>query len=56
MEIRQIQSFIMITQEGSFSKAAEILGYSSLRLPYRFVFWRMSWDLSCLTVSASGFL
>ena len=28
MEIRQIQSFIMITQEGSFSKAAEILGYS----------------------------
>ena len=27
MEIRQIQSFIMITQEGSFSKAAEILGY-----------------------------
>ena len=28
MELRQIQSFIMITQEGSFSKAAEILGYS----------------------------
>ena len=28
MEIRQIQSFIMITQEGSFSKAAEMLGYS----------------------------
>lgn len=28
MEIRQIQSFIVITQEGSFSKAAELLGYS----------------------------
>ncbi|WP_417039820.1 LysR family transcriptional regulator, partial [Clostridium porci] len=28
MELRQIQSFITITQVQSFSKAAELLGYS----------------------------
>ena len=28
MEVRQIQSFVTVTQLGSFSKAAQVLGYS----------------------------
>ena len=54
MEVRQIQSFVTVTQLGSFSKAAQVLGYSQSAITVQSVFWRKNWDLNCLTAWGRG--
>ena len=50
MEIRQVQSFVHVARLGSFSRAAETMGYSQSAITVRSGFWRKNSARSCLTV------
>ena len=45
MEIRQLETFVHVAQLQSFSRAAEVLGYTQSRSG----FWKMSWKQDFLT-------
>lgn len=54
MEVRQIQSFVTVTQLGSFSKAAQVLGYSQSAITVQIRLLEEELDLNCLTAWGRG--
>ena len=44
MELRQLQTFVTITQTESFSRAAEVLGLYPVSPDRADAFWKMSWE------------
>ena len=53
MDIKNLTTFIHVAELGSFTKAAEVLGFPSPRFPSRSNSWKTSWTPSSLSGSTA---